>query len=152
MPSIVTNKCRAAEFDIVYRGAAAPANFKLALCTAANVPTEKTNTLGELVEIAVGAGYNAGGITINRNTTDFQTLTEDDTNDKAICVIRDLTLTASGGPIPLIGSGAAFAVLTTPTGDVWRAWDIRDSGGSSRAVSNTQSLLINGLGMEKRKA
>lgn len=152
MASGVTNRCRKQEFDIVYRGATAPTSFKLALCTAATTPSEDINALSELTEIAAGAGYTAGGVTLNRNTTDFPTLTEDDANDKAILIIRDLAITASGGPIPLTGSGAAYAVLTTSTGEAWRWWDVRDSGGASRAVSDTQSLLINGLGAEKRKA
>lgn len=152
MASGVTNRCRASEFDIVYRGATAPASFKLALCTAATTPTEDTNTLSELTQIAAGAGYTSGGITLNRNSTDFPTLTEDDANDKAVLIIKDITFTASGGPIPLSGSGAAYVVLTTASGDVWRWWDIRDGQGTARQVSDGQSLIVPGLTSERRKA
>jgi len=38
-----------------------PTAFYFALCTDAVAPTADTNTLGELAEIAVGNGYDAGG-------------------------------------------------------------------------------------------
>lgn len=153
MANFTTNRCRYLELERMYRSGT---TFHLALCTAATTPSEDINTLGELTEISAGAGYTTGGITLTGNSTDFPTLTEDDTNDKAIIVLRDITFTASGGPIPLTGSGAAYAVLTATGGTVsqravLRIWDIRDGQGTARQVSDGQSIIIPGLTIERRK-
>jgi hypothetical protein len=107
-----TNRGKMRMLGWAYRGATIPTNFYVALVTSATAPTADTNTLSELTEIAAGNGYTSGGIMLNRNATDFDVLTEDDTNDRGLIQIKDLVWTASGGPIPASGSGARWAVLT----------------------------------------
>jgi hypothetical protein len=65
---------------VAFNAAALPTTFYAALVTSAGAPTADTNTLGELTEIAAGNGYTAGGISLSKNTTDFPSLTEDETN------------------------------------------------------------------------
>lgn len=96
-----------------FRNSGAPTNFYVALCTAAVTPTADTNVMSDLIEIAEGNGYTSGGIQLNRNSTDFDVLQEDDTNNVGRVMIKDLVWTATGGEIPISGNGARWAVLTT---------------------------------------
>jgi hypothetical protein len=143
MASGVTNRGKALLFDYVFRGVALPTNFYVALATSATTPTADTNTLSELTEIAAGNGYTTGGYSLSKNTTDFDTLTEDDTNDKAILKIKDVVWTASGGAIPASGNGARWAVLTdynatVGSRQVMAWWDLT----SDRTVSSGQPLTL----------
>ena len=58
-------------------------------------------------KIAAGNGYTANGISVARNTTDWDVLTQDDTNDRALVQLKNIVWTASGGPIPSSGGGRA---------------------------------------------
>lgn len=138
-----TNKGKARMLDIALRNNAVPTNFYVALVTSAVAPTADTNTKGELTEIASGNGYTTGGISLTRNTTDFDVLTEDDTTDFGAVQIKDLTWTASGGPIPSSGSGARYAILTDDnvtqgSREVYFYWDLT----SDRTVSDGQPLTL----------
>ncbi len=138
-----TNKLKAKVLDWVFRGTALPTNFYVALVTSATAPTQDINTLGELTEIAAGNGYTTGGISLSKNTTDFDVNTEDDAADRGLVQIKDLVWTASGGPIPASGGGARYAVLTDDNGtigsrEVYGYWDLT----SDRTVSNTQTLTL----------
>ncbi len=117
-----------------------PASFKLALCTSAVTPTADTNTLSQLTEIAAGNGYTAGGYALSRNATDFDVLTEDDTNDRSYVQIKDVVWTASGGPIPASGNGARWAVLVDieATPQVIAYFDLT----ADRTVSDGQTLKL----------
>lgn len=150
--SVHTNRFRKNLLTTFFRN---DATLYLVLCTEANVPTEDTNTLSDLIEVAAGAGYTSGGIALTANATDFPTITEDDTNDEAVVTMRDISFVASGGELPLSGAGAAFAVLTGSGGtvsarEVLSTWDIRNAGGARR-VSDTQSLLLQGLKLRIKK-
>ena len=138
-----TNKGKASVLEGIYRNAGVPANFNVALATSAVAPVADTNTFGELTEIAAGNGYTTGGINILKNATDFDVLTEDDTNDRGLIQIKDLVWTASGGPIPASGSGARYAALcddnaTIASREVWAFWDLV----SDRTVSSGQTLTL----------
>src|SRR5690606_19283105 len=105
-----------------------------------------TDTLDDLDEIAAGNGYTSGGIQINRDSTDFDTWTEDDVNDRAIIQLKDLVWTASGGTLPASGNGARYAVLTdddetVADREVYAFWDL----GSERTVSDGQTLTLQDL-------
>ncbi len=120
-----------------------PTNFYVPLITSAVAPTADTNTLSELTQLASGNGYTTNGTSLTPNTTDFDVMTEDDTNDKAILQIKDLVWTASGGNLPGSGSGARYAPLTddnaTPgSRDVIAWWDLV----SDRTISDTQTLTL----------
>jgi len=126
-----------------YRNTSIPTNLFAFLATSAAAPTADTNLKSDLTEIAAGNGYTAGGLSLNRNSTDFDVLTEDDTNDRAFVQIKDLVWTASGGPIPAIGGGARYLPVTddnaTPANrDVIHYFDLA----ADRTVSAGQSLTI----------
>lgn len=138
-----TNRGKMLILDNYFRAATPPTNFYVALVTSAAAPTADTNTLSQLTEIAAGNGYTSGGISLNRNGTDFDTLTENDTNDRGELLIKDLVWTASGGPLPASGNGARYAVLTTDEGTVGNRqviafWDLV----SDRSVSVGQTLTL----------
>jgi predicted TIM-barrel enzyme len=117
-----------------------PGGFKVALVTSATAPAADHNVLSDLTQIATGNGYTDGGATIARNSTDVDTCTEDDGNDRSYIRLKDVVWTASGGPIPASGNGARYAVLldddTTP--NLIGYWDLS----SDRQVSDGQSLTL----------
>ena len=137
-----TNKGKAL-FLSTARGVALPTNFFVALVTSAVPPVADTNTLSQLTEIAAGNGYTSGGISLTKNTTDFDSLVENDTNDRGELQIKDLLWTASGGNLPASGDGVRYAVLTDDNGtvgsrEVYHFWDLS----SDRTVSDTQTLTL----------
>jgi hypothetical protein len=143
MASGFTNRGKFKLLDWVFRGTALPTNFYVALCTSAATPTADTNTFSELTEIAAGNGYTAGGISLTKNSTDFDTLTEDDSGDLGKVLIKDLVWTASGGTLPASGNGARWAILTddnaTQGSRLVIAWfDLT----SDRSVSSGQPLTL----------
>lgn len=109
----LTNRGKYLMLQAYFRNTGAPTNFYAALVTSAVAPTVDTNTLSELTEIAAGNGYTSGGISLARNATDFDVLTEDDVNDRGEVQTKDLVWTASGGNLPASGSGARYLVITT---------------------------------------
>lgn len=141
-----TNRGKKRIFDIAFRAVAAPTNFFVALVRSTNVPTADTNLMSDLVEVTAGNGYVAGGISLSRNSTDFDVSTEDDANDREQMQIKNVVWTASGGTIPSAGLGARYAVLTDDNGtianrEVWAFWDLA----SDRQVSDTQTLTLQDL-------
>ncbi len=138
-----TNKGKAAMLDSYFRATGTPTNFYVALVTSATAPDADTNTLGDLTEIAAGNGYTSGGIQLSRNSTDFDVLTENDTNDRGDMEVKDLVWTASGGAIPGSGNGARYAVLTDDNGTVANRevicyWDLS----SDRSVTDGNTLTL----------
>ena len=121
-----------------------PTHFFIALCTSANTPDADTNVLGDLTEIAIGHGYDsAGGTQLNRNSTDFDVHTENDSADTAEVQIKDVSWTASGGSIPASGSGARWAVLTDDNSTVANRQVLAYFDLSSdRTVSSGQTLTF----------
>jgi hypothetical protein len=99
--------------------------------------------MSDLTQIATGNGYSDGGQSVSRNATDFDVLTEDDTNDKAYVQLKDFAWTASGGPIPSDSSGATYCVLTDDNVTV-ASRDVYCYGslGSARVVSDGQTLTL----------
>ena len=117
---IWTNRGKYLLLKWAFCGETMPDTFYVALITNAVVPTEDTNTFSELTEIADGNGYEEGGyeLYVDSSTPDFDVLTEDDTNDRAIIQIKDIIWYASSGAaIPASGDGARYAVLTDGTGE-----------------------------------
>lgn len=143
MASGITNRGKFKLLDWAFRATALPTNYYVALCTSAVTPTVDTNTFSELTEIAAGNGYTAGGISLTKNSTDFDVLTEDDTGDKGLIQIKDLVWTASGGNLPASGNGARWAILTDDNATqgsriVIAWWDLV----SDRSVSVGQPLTL----------
>jgi hypothetical protein len=138
-----TNRGMKMMFDTFFRGAAAPANFYLALCTSATAPTADTNTLSDLTEITAGNGYTSGGQSVARNTTDFDTITENDASSRVELQLKDEAWTASGGIFPASGGGARYTVLlddnaTVGSRQVIFWWD----NTASQFLSDTQTLTL----------
>jgi len=143
MASGITNRGKFLIKNSYFRAQNTPTNLYVALVDASVAPGPDTNTLSQLGEVPAGNGYTAGGIQLNRNTTDFDTLTENDTDDRGELKLKDLVWTASGGNLPASGAGARYAVLTTDeatVGDrqVIAYWDLV----SNRVVSDTQTLTL----------
>ncbi len=140
-----TNRGKKNVLDLI-RGKTLPANFYVALVTSADTPDAKTNTLGDLTEIAAGNGYSAGGYELTPNATDFDSLVENNTDDRGELQIKDVVWTANGGPIPASGDGARWAVLLGPhatvgSREVWQYWSLA----SDRVVSDGQDLKLEDL-------
>lgn len=141
-----TNKGKIRALEAYLRGGSVPTTFYVALFTDAVAPTADTNTKSELTEIANGNGYVTGGIAVNNDSTDFDTLTEDDSTDRGFIQIKDLVWTASGGPIPASGSDARYACLTDDNGtqgsrEILFYWDL----GGDYGVSSGQPLTLQNL-------
>jgi hypothetical protein len=138
----VTNRGKRRFLEWPLNALALPTNFFAALFTAANSPTATTSTRSSLTEVAAGNGYTAGGISLSKNATDFPSITQDDTNNLAKILVRNLTWTASGGDLPADDVGARWMCLcsgTAGTDDIISYWDL----GASRVVTNTQQLQVN---------
>lgn len=145
MADLMTNRGRRLLLES-YFNAVTPTNFYCALVTSAATPTVDTNTLSELTEIAAGNGYTSGGIQLTRNTTDFPSITENDSSDLASIGVKDMVWTASGGSLPASGGGARWMVLTTDEATVGNrqiiaAFDLA----SDRTVSSGQTLTVSGM-------
>lgn len=117
-----------------------PVAFKMALVTSAAAPTQDTNVLTDLTEIAAGNGYTAGGLSIARSAVGFDVTTEDDTNDRGLVQVADVVWTATGGTLPASGNGARYAVLLddAATPNIIAYFDLV----SDRTVSDTQTLTL----------
>lgn len=138
-----TNRGKYLLLQGVFRNTGLPTNFYVALVTSATAPTQDTNTLSELTEIANGNGYTTGGYQLTKNATDFDVLTEDDSGDVGLVQIKDIVWTASGGSLPASGGGARYAVLlddnaTVGSRQVLAYWDLT----SDRSVSVGQTLTL----------
>jgi len=138
-----TNRGKYSALSWLFRGGTIPTNFYVALVTSAVAPTCDINTFGELTEIAAGNGYTTGGYQLTPNSTDFDVINEDDSNDLAKIQVKDVVWTASGGSIPDSGDGARYAVLlddneTVGSRLVLAYWDLV----SDRSVSDGQSLTL----------
>jgi hypothetical protein len=137
-----TNRGKYAALNRLYRAVALPTNYYVALITSATAPTADTNVKSDVTELASGNGYTTGGISLTKNSTDFDVLTEDDTNDRALIQIKDLVWTASGGSLPASG-GARYAIFTDDNAtqnsrEVYHFWDLT----SDRQVSVGQTLTL----------
>jgi hypothetical protein len=137
----ITNRGKYKILASIFNAVALPTSFYAALVT--TTPTADTNIKSELTEAANGTGYTTGGLILAKNTTDFPTLTEDDTLDKATIKIKNLAWTASAGLLPS-NAGATHLILTDDNAtqgsrEVWAFWSL----GAARQVSDTQQLQVN---------
>jgi len=141
-----TNRGKFSVLGYALRGVSIPTTFYVALFTSAAAPGPDTNTKSELTEIANGNGYTTGGIAVNNDSTDFDTQTEDDSNDRGLVQIKDLVWTATGGSLPASGSGARYACLTDDNATqgsriILFYWDL----GADYSVSVGQTLTLQNL-------
>lgn len=135
--------------DAYFRNTGAPTNFYVMLITSASAPTADTNLVSDVTEIAAGNGYTSGGFSLTRNSTDFDVLTEDDTNDKGLIQVKDVSWTASGGGIPISGNGARYAVLTddnvtVSSREIYAYWDL----GGDTSINDGATLTLQNLELD----
>lgn len=136
-----TNKGKYANALLWTRGTSPATAFYMALIK--STPDADDNTMADVTEVAAGNGYTSGGISVARNATDFDTVTEDDTNDYAYAQIKDIVWTASGGPIPSDSAGATYVIITDDNATVGsRNVFHYASLSSARVVSDGQTLTI----------
>lgn len=142
MASGVTNRGKYLMLRSTLAAQDTPTNFFVALCTDAQTPDADTNKLSDLTEVTGGTGYTAGGYSLDRNTTDFDTWLENDSADIAYGQVKDVAWTASGGTLP-DGDYARWAVLMDDASDpnVWAWFDLT----SNRQVSDGQTLTLQDL-------
>lgn len=134
-----TNRGKFRILDAFFRNQNTSPTFKIALITSGSAPGADTNVFSELTEIAAGQGYTAGGLSVTRDTTDFDTAAENDSTDIGSVQLKDIVWTASGGTLPASGDGARYAVLyDTSTDEVIAYWDLV----SDRQVSDGQSFTL----------
>ncbi len=121
----------------------APVTTAFYMALVKSTPDADDNTMADLTEVAAGNGYTAGGKSVARDATDFDVLTEDDGNDKALVQIKDEVWTASGGTLPSDGNGATYAVITDDNATV-ASRNVYHYGSltSARVVSDGQTLTI----------
>lgn len=124
-----------------FRGATRPTTFALVAITNATTPTSATVSLSELTEIASGNGYTTGGVSLTPGATDFPTL--DTGVGYAYMLLKDITLTATGGSIPSSGDPISYVVLVDDAGDpnVIAYFDCV----TSRTISSGSSLTFDDL-------
>lgn len=140
----ITNKGKLRFLQMACKNTGTPTTtFKAALVT--TTPTVDTNTLSDLTEVAAGNGYTSGGINLERSTTGFPNAddSEDDTNDRASVVAKDLVFTASGGTLPASGNPATYVVMTDDNAtvanrEVLAYWSL----GGNRQVTDGNSITI----------
>jgi hypothetical protein len=141
-----TNRGKFKFLDWLFRGTALPTNFYIALVTSATAPIVTTNTKSQLTEIAANTsgGYQTGGISLSKNSTDFDTLTQDDVGNKGLVQLKDIVWTAPAGEsLPKTGNGARYAVLTDDNATqgsrlILVFWDLS----ADRTVSTGQTLTV----------
>lgn len=143
-----TNRSKFKIFQWIFRQTEAlPTSFKVALVTNATPPAATTNILTDLVEIAAGNGYTAGGESLTPGAVDFDALTEDDGNNWATMQIKDVEWTASGGSIPASGDAARWAVLLDTNDNVLAYWDLA----TDRVAADGQVLRLIDLEMRGKE-
>ena len=140
------NKGMMSILEEYFRNVGVPTNFYIALCDDTTTPDEDINTFSELTEVPAGQGYTTGGYQLTRNDTDFDVLTEDDTNNRGFIQVKNVVWTASGGTLPASGDGARWAVLlddnaTIASRETYAWWDLS----SNRKVSDGQTLTLSNL-------
>lgn len=135
MAGEVVNRGKAMMLEWIFLGNL-PGTLALALLTNDTPPTVDHNALSDVVEVADGNGYTAGGSYLVIGT-DFFALTEDDGSDYASITVGTVTWTASGGPIPVSGSNPYYAALCTLAGSLIAFGEI-----GSQSVSAGQDFEV----------
>ena len=140
----VTNKGKYVLLGNTFRGETPDTTLYIALLTDASAPTADTNVFDSpLDEIDAGNGYVAGGTSLTPGATDFDVWTEDDTNDRALVQLKDITWTATGGAIPATGDDARYFIITDANGTqtLREVFCYGDLGGDY-GVSEDQDLTL----------
>jgi len=132
--------------DWIFRGTSLPSNFYVALVTSTASLTADTTVLSQLPEINAGNGYDSGGFSLNLDSTDFDVLSLDSTNNRASVQVKDFNWVGSGTLPGSNGAGAYYAVMTDDNAtvasrEVLYFWSLS----SARTVTDGRSLTIRNL-------
>lgn len=143
MASFITNRGKYSVLLWSFRAGTIPTNYYLALLDDDTTPTVDTNLMSDVTEVGAGNGYTSGGTSLTPGATDFDVITEDDTNDRGLIQLKDIVFTASGGNLPASGTGARWAALTddnvtVSSREIYTVWDLV----SNRTVSDGQALTL----------
>lgn len=111
----VTNRGKLRILQYALQARTQPADWKAILVT--DTPTEATNVLSDLTEVANGNGYTTGGIAIANTTSGWDVSSEDDTDNYAEIQMIDAVWTASGGDIPASGDNPRYIVVCNDEAD-----------------------------------
>jgi hypothetical protein len=147
-----TNRGKLRLLEHEFRRTTLPTNYYLALVISSGSPGADTNLLGDCTEILAGNGYDLGGIQLTPGETDFDTVFEDDDEDRAYIQIRDITILATGGAIPIAGP-AAYAVVLTDDNVVLADREIVHywSLGAETTILENNSLTLRDLTIRARE-
>lgn len=146
MAGYFTNRGKFLLLGYVFRGTTLPTNLYVALVTDGSAPSADIDTLSQLTQIQTGNGYSDGGFQLTPNSTDFDSLTQNNTDDRAALQLKTVSWTASGGSIPSSGDSARYAVLTDDnvtvgSRQVFFIWDLS----VDRAAANGEAINLNDL-------
>lgn len=100
--------------DIAFRGASATdwSQFNAVLVTAAAAPDEDSELFSAFTEIAAGAGYSAGGITVEASSVGWPVLTQNDAGSPSRTIMVHKTLSfAFSAAWPASGSAARYCLI-----------------------------------------
>lgn len=133
MPNgLTTNRFKKNILNVFFLDATEPTSFTVRLVS--DTPDEDTNNISELTEIT-GSNYSA--VTLSRNSTDFDVITEDDANDAGYIELADVVFTGAF-------SGATHCVLCDNSGDVLAYWPLQTGGAAVTVSANQTYTLQNG--------
>lgn len=136
MASLMTNKAKYRILGMVLNNTTEPANYYAYLINS-GTPTNDTNTWSEL-SAGKSTNYVTNPLTLTPNSTDFPSLTEDDTDNEGEVNIKPLVFTASGGNL-----SGTWVIITDDNGteanrEVYFALDL----GGTQQVSDGQTLTV----------
>lgn len=147
----ITNRGKKRLLELFFLGTTEPTVFRFVLCTdnpeRAYRPSQDTKNISELRQIVVGNGYSNGGEVVYRNSTGFPALTEDDSLDEAVLLLKSVTFTAISGNLPKAGDPIYYGVLVDQNGVVIAYHDLSVDGltipeGQTLALQNIELKLV----------
>lgn len=138
----ITNRGKYLMLEGYFRNAGFPTTLNIVLVAGSPVPGASHEVLGDFAECPSINGYGQGGYQLNRDGTDFDTITEVDASDWSLVQVKDVAWIATNGQLPSTFP-ARYALLVDDDGtlasrQVIAYWDLA----SDRVVSDGQTLTL----------
>ncbi len=139
-----TDRAKLKMLDWVMLANTKPTNFYIALLQSNTAPTNAINYISQVSEIVSGYGYTTGGVALGLGPAWFDATKQDISNARGYVQLANVAWTATGGQIPVNGTGARYAVMTGDTvinaamREIYYYWDLT----SPRTVSDGQTLSL----------
>lgn len=127
-----------------------PSTFYYILLQQGHSVSIDNNTVSDVWEIVEGNGYTSGGVLVPLTITEGASITEDDINDLASVVLRNLTaVAASGGAVPVSQGNVRYGALTTDEGtiadrQIIAIFDLDPIGETGWSIPDAKQLDIQG--------